>query len=104
MIRNALQSIKRATVKTVVGGTLTIGLIEYTTQLPSQGRSSEVYHKISDKIVTPFMRKTLDPEGSCPLLRRFLLLSFSVCSNERTTHLTLYDCIIVLVRSTLFCV
>lgn len=64
MLRNALRTVRRATVKTMVGGTVTVGLVEFTTHLPSQGKSSEFYHKISDDIVTPLMRKTLDPEGN----------------------------------------
>ena len=63
MIRNALQSVRKATVRTIVGGTVVVGLVEYTTHLPSQGKSSEVYHKISDEVITPLMRKALDPEG-----------------------------------------
>jgi hypothetical protein len=63
MIRSAISSVRRATVRTVVGGAVVLGVTEWTTQLPSQGRSSEVYHKLSDKLVTPLMRRYLDPEG-----------------------------------------
>ena len=63
MIRNAMRSVRRATVRTVVGGAVVLCVVESTTHLPSQGRSSEVYHKVSDRVVTPLMRRYLDPEG-----------------------------------------
>ena len=68
MLRNALRSIRSGTIKTMVGGTVAMGLVEFTTHLPSQGKSSEFYHKLSDDIITPLMRKTLDPEGTMRVL------------------------------------
>ena len=65
MIRNALRSVRRATVRTVVGGAVVLGTVEWATQLPSQGRSSKLYHDLSDKLATPLMRRYLDPEGKC---------------------------------------
>ena len=62
MIRQTLRSIRNLTVRSVVGGAVTLGVVEYTTQLPSQGKSSAMYHQVSDEIITPWMRTWLDPE------------------------------------------
>ncbi|GKY90378.1 hypothetical protein MPSEU_000011800 [Mayamaea pseudoterrestris] len=62
MFQNAARRFRRATIRTVVGTTVVVGGLEYTTRLPSQGRSSEFYHKLSDDFVTPLMRRLLDPE------------------------------------------
>jgi dihydroorotate dehydrogenase len=62
MIRQALHSIRKVTVRTVVGGAVTLGVVEYTTHLPSQGKSSALYHQVSDTVLTPLMRTYLDPE------------------------------------------
>lgn len=63
-IRNAVSSVRRAAVRTVVGGTIVLGVTEWTTHLPTQGRSSAFYHALSDDYVTPAMRRFLDPEGA----------------------------------------
>jgi dihydroorotate dehydrogenase len=62
MIRQAVHSIRKLTVRTVVGGAVTLGVVEYTTHLPSQGKSSALYHQVSDDVIAPFMRQWLDPE------------------------------------------
>lgn len=85
MLRNALLSVRRTTVRTMVGGTVTLGLVEYTTHLPSQGRSSELYHKVSDEIVTPLMRKSLDPEVAHNLALEFAQRGFAL--THRPSHL-----------------
>jgi hypothetical protein len=68
MFKQALRSIRRATLRTLVGGTVVVGTIEVTTHLPSQGRSSEFYHKLSDDLATPLLRRVLGPEGTCRIL------------------------------------
>jgi hypothetical protein len=65
MMRNAARSARNVTVRAVVGGTVLIGITEWTTHLPSQGRSSQFYHTLADEWVTPAMRRFLDPEGMC---------------------------------------
>jgi len=60
-----LRSIRDKTVKTVGTGVLVIASVEFTTKLPSEGRSSQLYHDLSDKVVTPLVRKVLNPEGMC---------------------------------------
>lgn len=63
MIRNTIRSMRRAAVRTIVGGGVVLGVTEWTTKLPSQGRSSEFYHDVADNIATPILRRYLDPEG-----------------------------------------
>ncbi len=57
-----LQSLRRTTIRTIVGGVVVVGTLELTTQLPSQGRSSTIYHAISDRIGTPLLRYVCSPE------------------------------------------
>lgn len=56
------QQIRRAVVKTAVTSVAVVGAVEMTTHLPSQGRSSEFYHKLSDEVALPILRRLLDPE------------------------------------------
>lgn len=57
------QRIRRFTIRTVATVT-TVGIaVEVTTHLPSQGRSSDLYHAMTDEWITPLMRRLLDPEG-----------------------------------------
>ena len=56
------QQIRRSVVRTVVTTTAVVGVVEVTTHLPSQGRSSEFYHKLSDRVALPVLRSVLDPE------------------------------------------
>jgi dihydroorotate dehydrogenase len=46
----------------VVGGVLVIGTLEVTTRIPSQGRSSSLYHSMVDDWIVPVMRRSLNPE------------------------------------------
>jgi hypothetical protein len=64
MFRQALRSVRRTVVRTVLGGTFVVGAVEVTTHLPSQGRGSEYYHWVADEWGTPLMRRFLDPEGT----------------------------------------
>jgi hypothetical protein len=63
MFRQAVQSVKRVVVRTAVVTVAGGVLLEVTTHLPSQGRSSSFYHMAADEWVTPLMRRFLDPEG-----------------------------------------
>jgi dihydroorotate dehydrogenase len=54
--------IRRTVVRTVVTSVAVVGGLEVTTHLPSQGRSSEFYHYVSDQVALPILRKVLDPE------------------------------------------
>ena len=58
--QRATQSLRRITIRTVA----VIGVVEWTTHVPSQGRSSELYHYIADTWVTPLLRRFLDPESA----------------------------------------
>jgi dihydroorotate dehydrogenase len=46
----------------MVGGAIVIGTVEVTTHLPSQGRSSKLYHDLSDYWIVPAMRRVFNPE------------------------------------------
>jgi len=59
-----LRNIGQTTKKVLGTGILVVASVEFTTKLPSEGRSSQVYHDISDKVVTPLIRKILDPEDA----------------------------------------
>lgn len=61
MLRQALRS---KPVKLLGKGAAVIFTIEYTTHLPSEGRSSQLYHRVADEFVTPFIRSVLNPENA----------------------------------------
>jgi hypothetical protein len=48
-----LRSLRQRVVTTVASGTAVLVLIEVTTHLPSQGRSSATYHSLVDETITP---------------------------------------------------
>ncbi|KAL3938364.1 MAG: hypothetical protein SGBAC_006714 [Bacillariaceae sp.] len=60
MFRQAMRSLRRTTIK----GVLAVGAIEVTTHLPSEGRSSELYHYACDELSMPVIRRVLDPEDA----------------------------------------
>ena len=62
MFQQIWQSIRRMTIRTMVGGTVVVGTLEYTTQLPSQGRASPFYHTLTDDYGTPLVRTLLSAE------------------------------------------
>jgi len=62
IFQRAIQSVQRATVRTMVGGAIVVGTLEVTTHLPSEGRSSAFYHELADNWVVPLMRGLLGPE------------------------------------------
>ena len=55
-------SLRRSALRTALTGTAIVATVEITTQLPSEGRSSLAYHSFCDTIVTPLLRRFLDPE------------------------------------------
>lgn len=58
MLRQAFSKSTR-----VLGATgALLAAAELTTHIPSQGRSSDVYHCFTDQVVTPLIRNTFDPE------------------------------------------
>jgi len=62
-IRNAVAQVRRVVVRTVVLAATATVTLEVTTQIPSQGRSSDAYRNLVDHQVTPLLRKWLDPES-----------------------------------------
>ena len=60
MLRQLKRTALRATTTTVGLGVA----LEVTTHLPSEGRSSEFYHTLSDSIVMPLVRLCLNPESA----------------------------------------
>lgn len=57
-----LRRVRNTVIKTAAAGTILVGTVEVTTHLPSEGRSSRFYHSLIDDMVTPLMRRVLDPE------------------------------------------
>ena len=57
-----LRNLRSKILKTTGTGVALVALTEVTTHLPSEGRSSEFYHYLSDSIVTPGIRTWLGPE------------------------------------------
>jgi len=101
-----LRNIRQKAVKTVGTGILVVASVEFTTKLPSEGRSSQLYHDISDQIVTPFIRKILNPEdahntaiyfvknGFAPTFRSNKLeASQKVCLKSKSNSLVFPSCI-----------
>jgi hypothetical protein len=58
------RSIQRSLLRAVSTSVLVVGAVEVTTHLPSEGRSSETYRRLSDELVTPLIRQVLNPEGN----------------------------------------
>ena len=58
-----LRQIRNTSLKAVGTGIVVFASVELTTKLPSEGRSSQLYHDLTDKVVTPLMRRVLKPEG-----------------------------------------
>ncbi len=63
-----LRNLRQTAVKTLGTGVLVVASVELTTKLPSEGRSSQLYHDLSDQVVTPLVRKILNPEGTCRVI------------------------------------
>ena len=89
-MQSVLSGIRRATVKTVLGTVVVVGTLEVTTHLPSEGRSSQLYHDIADKIIVPSMRTVLNPEQAHQLaisLARFAP-TFRPSPNEQKVNVS----------------
>lgn len=59
-----MMSIQRKIRSTALGAAAAVALVEVTTHLPSEGRSSLTYHYLFDHIITPLGRRLFDPEGA----------------------------------------
>lgn len=59
-----LRTIRNQTLKILGTTGIVLGSIEVATKLPSEGRSSKLYHDISDQVVTPLLRRLLQPEDA----------------------------------------
>lgn len=57
-----LRKARNTALRTTATGILVVTGIELTTRLPSEGRGSELYHKFSDDVITPLMRRVTTPE------------------------------------------
>ena len=75
LVHEMLRSVRRATVRTVVGGAVVVGSLEATTHLPSQGRSSAFYHSLADDLVVPAMRRILGPEEAHKIALKIALFA-----------------------------
>jgi dihydroorotate dehydrogenase len=59
-----MQQIRQSLLRTTTLSLGSLALLEVTTHLPSQGRSSEIYHSLFDDILTPLGRKLFTPENA----------------------------------------
>ena len=57
-------SIQQKIRSSALKATAAIAIVEYTTYLPSEGRSSLTYHYLFDHFITPWSRRIFDPEGA----------------------------------------
>jgi hypothetical protein len=57
-------SVQQKIRSTALRAITTVAIVEYTTHLPSEGRSSIAYHRFYDEIITPLGRRLLDPEDA----------------------------------------
>ena len=58
---------------------------EVTTHAPSRGRSSPLYHRLTDSIVTPLIRNTLNPEQAHDLAIRLAALGPQYYEKEESS-------------------
>ena len=72
-----LRQIRNTTLRAVGTSVALVTAVEVTTKLPSEGRSSQIYHTFSDEIITPFMRKVLSPEDAHNIALYFLQRGFA---------------------------
>jgi dihydroorotate dehydrogenase len=86
-----LQKLRHAVVRTLATTIAVVGALEVTTHLPSQGRSSEFYHYISDQVALPILRR-LDPETAhklgLELAKRGLAPTFRPSAIEQRIDVT----------------
>ena len=64
-VRATLLRGRRLLIQTAAVGVTATATLEWTTHLPSQGRSADVYRQFVDDHVTPALRRWLDPESAC---------------------------------------
>ena len=57
-------SFQRKVKTTALGAAAAASLLEITTHLPTEGRSSLAYHHFFDSVITPLGRRVLDPESA----------------------------------------
>lgn len=72
-----LRQARNTALKAISTGIVVFATVEVTTKLPSEGRSSQIYHDFSDKVVTPFMRSLLKPEDAHNIALFFLQKGFA---------------------------
>mmetsp|Transcript_22500 Transcript_22500/g.27582 ORF Transcript_22500/g.27582 Transcript_22500/m.27582 type:complete len:468 (-) Transcript_22500:311-1714(-) len=72
-----LRHIRKTALKTVSTSIVVVAGVELATKLPSEGRSSELYHHFTDKVVTPLMRSLLNPENAHHVALYFLQRGFA---------------------------
>lgn len=63
-IKTFVSNIERKIRTTALGAVAAVALVEVTTHLPSEGRSSLTYHYLFDHCITPLGRRLFDPEGA----------------------------------------
>lgn len=73
--QKVFRSVRRSTVRTICGCAVVVGSLEVTTNLPSQGRSSTVYHRLADDWIVPAMRRFLGPEEAHKMALKIAILA-----------------------------
>mmetsp|Transcript_34516 Transcript_34516/g.38532 ORF Transcript_34516/g.38532 Transcript_34516/m.38532 type:complete len:463 (+) Transcript_34516:1-1389(+) len=74
-IQKTFRSLRRGTVRTILGGAIVVGTVEVMTHFPSQGRSSYFYHALVDEWIVPTMRQVLAPEAAHKLALNLAILA-----------------------------
>jgi dihydroorotate dehydrogenase len=72
-----LKHARNTSAKVLGTGIVVFASVEVTTKLPSEGRSSQFYHNVTDKVVTPLMRSMLRPEDAHNVALYFLRKGFA---------------------------
>lgn len=83
VVEPLLVRVRRMVLRTVAVAVTATATLEWTTGLPSQGRSSNVYRDWVDAQITPLLRTWLEPEST---YNEYVVLCCVVCLQWLTKH------------------